>query len=384
MNHYLIILVLTTIILISLKLVTASTTKINELLTKLENYYNSNNSTEFRKILELTTKYAIDNNQNNLFIEFLKNKIINKGYQNPFINEKIADSLFDLGDLQSSKNLYYEIIKYLNPNSNLSSSTISRIYNKIAQIDLLEGSINKYLENLNKSYLYEVDIENKINLKIQAIKDEINYLNIDTNKVTNEIYNLLSEIVKIPADKKEKTYITLTEIYDLIGLKEESQKILQSLISKSNSLDSLIAQFLFTEDKTKQKEILEKIVNQYQQVDPYYLEKLGDIYLNEGELEKAKNLLTQVINQIPTKHFTLYKLAQIYYKQDNITSAQKYIDSALKQSENPEYLELAGDIYQKIDKNKSLEFYQKAYDLYTDISSKAKVRKKISELKNNK
>ncbi|MCS6955239.1 MAG: tetratricopeptide repeat protein [Candidatus Calescibacterium sp.] len=383
MNHYLIILVLTTIILISLKLVTASTTKINELLTKLENYYNSNNSTEFQKILELTTKYAIDNNQNNLFIEFLKNKIINKGYQNPFINEKIADSLFDLGDLQSSKNLYYEIIKYLNPNSNLSSSTISRIYNKIAQIDLLEGSINKYLENLNKSYLYEVDIENKINLKIQAIKDEINYLNIDTNKVTNEIYNLLSEIVKIPADKKEKTYITLTEIYDLIGLKEESQKILQSLISKSNSLDSLIAQFLFTEDKTKQKEILEKIVNQYQQVDPYYLEKLGDIYLNEGELEKAKNLLTQVINQIPTKHFTLYKLAQIYYKQDNITSAQKYIDSALKQSENPEYLELAGDIYQKIDKNKSLEFYQKAYDLYTDISSKAKVRKKISELKNN-
>ncbi|MCS7165786.1 MAG: tetratricopeptide repeat protein [Candidatus Calescibacterium sp.] len=370
--------------LITLNFLFAENNKINELVTKMENYYNTNNIAEFEKTLDLATKYSINNNLNKQLIELIKQKLLTKNYLNPLLKEKIADSLFNLGDLKLSKNLYEELTKYINPNNELSSSILARIYFKISQIELLEGSLQKYLDYLNKSYIYENNPENKVNLKTQIIKDEINYLNIDQDKVIEELYELLNQLKLLPNDKKEKVYISIAEIYQALKLNEKAELVIEKIISKYGSLDSLLAQLYYEKDPQKKKEILLKIVREYQNIDPYYIEELADMYLREGNLQKAKELYIKVINQMPTKHEALYKLAQIFFTEKNIQSAQKFIDLAIKQVDNPQYFELAGDIYKEIDKNKAQELYQKAYELYQDISQKAKVRIKINELKDNK
>lgn len=370
--------------LITLNLLFAENNKINELVTKMENYYNTNNIAEFEKTLDLATKYSINNNLNKQLVELIKQKLLTKSYLNPLLKEKIADSLFNLGDLKLSKNLYEELTKYINPNNELSSSILARIYFKISQIELLEGSLQKYLDYLNKSYIYENNPENKVNLKTQIIKDEINYLNIDQDKVIKELYELLNQIKLLPNDKKEKVYISIAEIYQALNLNEKAELVIEKIISKYGSLDSLLAQLYYEKDPQKKKEILLKIVREYQNIDPYYIEELADMYLSEGDLQKAKELYIKVINQMPTKHEVLYKLAQIFFTEKNIQSAQKFIDLAIKQVDNPQYFELAGDIYKEIDKNKAQELYQKAYELYQDISQKAKVKIKINELKDNK
>ncbi|MCX7972612.1 MAG: tetratricopeptide repeat protein [bacterium] len=370
--------------LITLNFLFAENNKINELVTKMENYYNTNNIAELEKTLDLATKYSINNNLNKQLIELIKQKLLTKNYLNPLLKEKIADSLFNLGDLKLSKNLYEELTKYINPNNELSSSILARIYFKISQIELLEGSLQKYLDYLNKSYIYENNPENKVNLKTQIIKDEINYLNIDQDKVIEELYELLNQLKLLPNDKKEKVYISIAEIYQALKLNEKAELVIEKIISKYGSLDSLLAQLYYEKDPQKKKEILLKIVREYQNIDPYYIEELADMYLREGDLQKAKELYIKVINQMPTKHEALYKLAQIFFTEKNIQSAQKFIDLAIKQVDNPQYFELAGDIYKEIDKNKAQELYQKAYELYQDISQKAKVRIKINELKDNK
>ncbi len=355
---------------------------LNILLNKLENYYTSNQINQFKLTMDLIKEIAIENNQNEKVIEFLKQKILNQGYKNPFITEQLADTIFDLGDYELSQKLYTEAIKYINPSSKISSSILSRLFFKISQINLLQGQIQDYINNLNKSYLYEIEPENKINLKTQIIKDQITYLKNDPTKIINEIKELIEKSNTLPNEKKEKIYISLVEIYSNLNMEDEARKIVENILPQFNTSSSIITQYQFAKDKEKQKQLLERLVKEYPKIDPYYIEQLANLYYEENNIDKAKELYIHVITAIPTKYHLLYKLAQISLEQKNLYDAKKYIDLALKQTGNPEFFELAGDIYQGMDKNKAIEFYQKAYELYQEIKDKAKVRQKISNLQN--
>lgn len=355
---------------------------LNILLNKLENYYTSNQINQFKLTMDLIKEIAIENNQNEKVIEFLRQKILNQGYKNPFITEQLADTIFDLGDYELSQKLYTEAIKYINPSSKISSSILSRLFFKISQINLLQGQIQDYINNLNKSYLYEIEPENKINLKTQIIKDQITYLKNDPTKIINEIKELIEKSNTLPNEKKEKIYISLVEIYSNLNMEDEARKIVENILPQFNTSSSIITQYQFAKDKEKQKQLLERLVKEYPKIDPYYIEQLANLYYEENNIDKAKELYIHVITAIPTKYHLLYKLAQISLEQKNLYDAKKYIDLALKQTGNPEFFELAGDIYQGMDKNKAIEFYQKAYELYQEIKDKAKVRQKISNLQN--
>lgn len=354
----------------------------NNLLTKLEIYYNSNNITEFGLVLEKVTKYAIDNRLIQNLQEFIKNKIINKEYKNPLINEKIADTMFLLGDIETSQKIYQTILNYLNFNSsmNITYSIASRIFYKMAQNDLLNGSIEGYLQYLNLSYLYERDISKKLDLKIQIIKDKTIYTS-NLQEIQREIKDLVNYLPQVSIQEKEKIYISLAEVYSNLNLENELNVIIENILPFYNSLESLSIQYEYSRNKQKQKEILEKIIQSYPKADPYYFEKLGNIYYGESNFIRAKDLYLAVINRIPTKPQVLYRLALIYFNENKIYEAAKYIALAIKQQENPEYYELAGDIYAHLDLKKALDFYQKAYELHSDIPSKANVRKKITNLK---
>lgn len=357
---------------------------LNTLLNKMENYYTSNQINQFKLTMDLIKEIAIENNQNEKVIEFLKQKIINQGYQNPFLTEQLGDTIFDLGDYELAEKLYIETTKYLNPSSKISSSILSRLFFKTSQINLLQGQIQDYINNLNKSYLYEIDPENKINLKTQIIKDQITYLGnpINPTKITNQIKELIEKSNTLPTEQKEKIYISLVEIYSNLNMEDEARKIVEKILPQFNTSSSIITQYQFTKDKEKQKQLLERLVKEYPKIDSYYIEQLANLYYEENNIDKAKELYIHVITAIPTKYYLLYKLAKISLEQKNLYDAKKYIDLALKQTEDPGFFELAGDIYQKIDKNKAIEFYQKAYELYNDIKDKAKIRQKISNLQN--
>lgn len=359
-------------------------TQFNDLLSKIENYYNSNKIVDFKEALEKATIFAIENNYQQELINFLKNKFILQKYNNPIINEYIADSLFDLGELQESLKLYQKSIEYLNLSSHSSLPIASRIYYKISQVYLIEGLIDEYISSLNKSYIYQPDLQMKSDLKLQIIKDKINYFidEISQESSKNKIIQEIQELINL-SQNKLKLYINLLEIYHLLKMNDEKEKLFSKINNLNyTSLDDLIMLYKHTENKEKQKEILIKMVDNYPNIDPYYIEKLADLYLEENNNKKAKELYIKVISQIPSKHQTIYKLVNILYQEKDIDNAQKYIDLALKQHESPEYLELAADIYTSIDKNKAIQYYNKAYDLYSEISHKARIRKKISEILN--
>ena len=369
-------------IILVLSITLPNNQNLNILLNKLENYYTSNQINQFKLTMDLIKEIAIENNQNEKVIEFLKQKILNQGYKNPFLTEQLGDTIFDLGDYELAEKLYSETTKYLNPSSKISSSILSRLFFKISQINLLQGQIQDYINNLNKSYLYEIDPENKINLKTQIIKDQITYLKNDPTKIINQIKELIEKSNTLPNEKKEKIYISLVEIYSNLNMEDEARKIVENILPQFNTSSSIITQYQFAKDKEKQKQLLERLVKEYPKIDPYYIEQLANLYYEENNIDKAKELYIHVITAIPTKYHLLYKLAKISLEQKNLYDAKKYIDLALKQTGNPEFFELAGDIYQGIDKNKAIEFYQKAYELYNDIKDKAKIRQKISNIQN--
>ncbi|MEN3015333.1 MAG: hypothetical protein ABDH21_04670 [bacterium] len=359
--------------LVSLPLISYST-NLNYMLSQLENYYTSNQTINFRITLDQITQIAISTKQQEIVINFIKNNLTQ--YTNPIINEQIADALFNLGDTNLSKAKYHECIKYLNPSSKASLSFISRIYQKISHISLLHGDIQNYLFYLTQSYNYQPDPDEKSTIKIEIIKHKINYLTISQDEVKAEI----SQILQIPLSNYEKLYNNLVEIYDSVGMKQESIYILQNILPKYQSLESFITRYNYSQNKQEQKSILEQMIKLYPKADPYYMEKLADIYLEEGENQYAKELYHKVIFRIPTKHQVLYKLARIYQNENNLYLAERYILLAIKQTNSPEYLELAGDMFKKVDKNKAKQYYSKAYDLYQDMDSKIRIRSKISEL----
>ncbi|MFN4219437.1 MAG: tetratricopeptide repeat protein [bacterium] len=362
--------------------VKANINELNILLTKLENYY-VNNNPEFSTTLEKIANYALENNQSEILLDFLKKNILNKGYKNPFINEKLADTLFTLGDINNSEKIYQETLTYLNPQNTISKSIFSRILYKLSQVNLIQGSLQEYFKNLNLSYLYETNLQTKINIKTQLIKDKILYSTFTFQEATKDIQTLIEYIPQIPSENQPAIYITLIEIYQTLNLENEIKNIIENILPNYNSLESLAIQSEYTTDKQKQKEILEKIINLYPKADPYYFEKLGNIFFDESNLQKAKELYLHVVKRIPTKHLILYRLAYIYFQEKNFFEAKNYINLALKQLEDPSYYELAGDIYTYLDKKKAMQYYQKAFDLIQDINLKAKIRQKIQDLKTN-
>jgi len=352
------------------------------LLNQLEIYYNQNNIPEFKNTMDKLIQEVMYNNQDTQITQLIKDKFLKKSYQNPFLLEYLADCLFTLNDIESSAQIYKKIISQINTSSKINQSIVSRLYSKIANNSLLSGDIQEYFNNLNNSYIYETDPEKKINLKLQIIKEKLSYNLIDEKQIKKEINEIAPQIKNLPPEGQSKAYITLAEIYNNTNLKEERYNLIKNIISQYNLPEALILQLEITNDKNKKIEILEKLIEQNPKIDPYYQEQLANLYLEQNQKEKAINIFEKIINIIPTKHSVIFKLALLYFEQNNYFLAKRYIDLALKLSNEPSYLELAGDIYSNIDPQKAIQYYQEAISSYQDIESKAKVRKKLVDLKN--
>jgi len=349
---------------------------------KLEIYYNKNDLKEFQKTMDKVIQEAIYQNETEKVTELIKEKFLKNSYQNPLLLEYLGDCLFTLNQIELSTETYKKTLSQINFNNPINLPIISRIYFKSAKNSLLLGDVDNYLNNLNKSYIYEPKIDNKVNIKLQIIQDQINYNRINENQIKEDIKEILNNIKNISTENQEKVYINLAEIYNIANLQEEKIKLIKNIISKYKSKEALILQLQTTEDKKEKIKILEKLLES--ETEPYYMEQLGYLYLDENEKDKAIKIFQKVIEIIPTKHYILFLLASLYLEEKNYNLAKKYIDLALKLNIDPQYLELAGDIYYHIDPEKSIQYYEESISLYQDIQSKAKVRRKIVDIKSSK
>lgn len=179
-----------------------------------------------------------------------------------------------------------------------------------------------------------------------------------------QAYNYFSQAEKI--QEKLANGQSLAEVYQKLGA------VYVELGEYSLALDYYL----------KSKRLYEKFSNEKKTGE--VLAELAALYYYQKDFDKVTRLATESI-KINRRVDNLYYLAlaesyigNVYYKRSDLPTALKYFEAALAyfdkekiENESGQMLYLIGKCYEKLEQfNQSLDYYQQAYDLFTDLDIK--------------
>lgn len=272
--------------------------------------------------------------------------------------------------------------------------------NKTAR-ELLEKQVGekpRFLEAF--VYLKENDVEKARNI-LEKIKDkdsrtsqEASYLYAFTyfmegkfDAAVLEFKRFLNIYSSRDDDLTKKAFLRVADSYYNMGEVEIARKLYNDFISKySNTKEAVDASYsllqLETKDsKTDIKAAIESFINKHPDyaLVPILKIQLANIYVNEGNLEEAEKLYREFIQKnIPESEIALYQYISMLYKKGDLEKAKKLCIDFINQYPNSENLTnikiLLAEIYERQND------IDKAISVYHQIQDVGQIKLKIAKL----
>ncbi len=295
----------------------------------------------------------------------------NQDYQNAYKafkdNYMKAVSAFNSNDIQTAKNL-------IQMREDSKSKFLS------AYIQIKEGNIEKAQEILKNLSSGSDDISEKANyLYAYLYFSSENY-----QKAVESFRNFIDKYKYKDDSYTKKAILRLADSYYNLGEKDLARSIYADFIKKySNTKDGIDAAYslILLESKDQfenQEEAIKNFIEKYPNyplVDNLKLQ-LASLYNEKGKLEDAIKIYNEIIKSNSVESdFAKYKLAEIYFKMNDIEKAKSLlVDIINKNPNNFDAKLLLGDIYEQENQ------YDEAINIYSTIKDNDDIKFKIAKL----
>jgi len=200
-------------------------------------------------------------------------------------------------------------------------------------------------------------------------------------------YSLLQKVCAEPKGRDPLFFALLSSLYQEKGRLDEAMAVLTTgtqIFPESEQLHFELA-LLFERTGMRQEALtaMQKVL-EINPENPEALNYIGytwaDLNIN---LEKAKKYILQAVDLKPDNGFIRDSLGWVEYRLGNYETARAELLQALDLEPNdPNIHEHLGDVYRALKKStEALDAYQKGHELFSDKADKARLKKKIDELR---
>jgi tetratricopeptide (TPR) repeat protein len=223
------------------------------------------------------------------------------------------------------------------------------------------------------------EYENSLFLQVRILRD---------TKRLDQALVLLQKIIADKTTRKPIYYALLSSLYQEIADMQQGLNALTEGIGLYPDNTQLLFELVILLEKTSRHEQAMTTADKVLQLQPNHPEALNFIgysWADENKnLDKALEYIKRAVAQKPDNGFIHDSLGWVYYRLGDFSHARVELEKAVSlEPQDPHISDHLGDTYRALaQKDKALEVYTKALELFSEENEKVIVQKKIDSLKN--